>query len=307
MKDMERIKLDYDTVKEKIVQTKNRKELAKSLNCGTDKVITFIKENGLYKFYCEHRDNIKYNPKNDIIHLCCICGNNHYVKKLNNKFYCKKHYNQIYRYGKIISHTIYTPNDVSFENNICKIIIRNSKQKIVDYCIIDKEDYDKIKKYKWYKSYGYTITKGIDPNNGIDISNVIFGKIKGTMYDHINHNRMDNRKCNLREVNSHQNAMNMGKKFTNSSGVTGVRHQSYNENIWCALITYNYKNIWLGSSTSFDEAVIKRLRGEIHYFKKYSPHYVNEKNYFELNYKSKDTGKDRNLIMDSNGKILKFI
>ena len=54
--------------------------------------------------------------------------------------------------------------------------------------------------------------------------------------------------------------MNMGKKCTNVSGVTGVRQEkTIGSPKWTANITYNYKPRWLGSYDTFDDAVKARL------------------------------------------------
>lgn len=300
----ERIHLDKEKVIYAITHTKNRKELSEMCNCGVNKIIDFIRENNLYKYYCEQR-NIKYDSDKDL-HACEICGSIHGVHRLNGIYYCKKHYNHMYRFGKIIDHTIYTPNEFIFEDDICKIVIRDKNQEINGYCIIDTEDYDKIKDLKWYITNGYCVTKGIDKNNSIDISNVIFNTVGKEMYDHQNHDRLDNRKINLRSVTSHQNAINMGKKITNTSGVTGVQLQSPCHNRWQATLMYNYKVVWLGSYVAFNEAVVARLKGEIDYFKEYSPNYAMDEGIYKLKFISKDDNETYMLKMDKNKNILLF-
>ena len=85
--------------------------------------------------------------------------------------------------------------------------------------------------------------------------------------------------------------MNMGKKCTNTSGVTGVQKQIYRNGWtgrWIACITYQYKSIWIGSYDNFDDAVIARLKAEAHYFKEYSPNYNIEKGFIALQYLSQN-------------------
>lgn len=289
MEHMERIKLDKGFVEEQIPLTKTLKELAEKCGCGRDKMRHFLYDNGLYKYFCEIH-NIKYDPSKED-RKCSICGYDKDITSLYGQLYCKRHYNQIFRYGKPIDKTIYTRNDIIIEGDIAKIILRDRYQNINGESIIDAEDVDKVKNYKWYKSFGYCVTKAVDPNSGIDIANVIFNDYKNP-YDHISHDRLDNRKSNLRPVTQQQNAMNMGMKNTNTSGVTGVtKFKSCGvwKGKWQATLTYNYKSIWLGSYFSFDDAVHARLKGEIEYFGEYSPNYNPETKTIQLEYINPDT------------------
>lgn len=305
MRDMTRIKLDRDYVESIIPKTKTLKEMTQLCGCSEDKLRQFIRANKLYKFYCEQH-HIKYDPEYENL-KCEICGNNTDVQRFHGIPYCKRHYLQMFRHGKILKSTIYDQNEIIIENNIARIITKNVKQEINGECIIDIEDIDKIKDYKWYISYGYCVTKGINPNNGTDIANVIFNDYENK-YDHINHNRLDNRKINLRPVSSHQNAMNMGKKNTNKSGVTGVRREkTVGDPKWTASITYNYKNNWLGSYNTFDEAVQARLEGEIKFFGEYSPNYNPETKTIQLDYKSLTDNQNHFIEYSLDGELLKCL
>lgn len=299
-----RIQLDRDYVKSIIPTTKTIAEMAKLCNCSKDKIRNYLRENGLYKYYCEEH-HIKYNSEFDNL-KCSECGSNVGMVRYHGTPYCKRHYLQMFRHGKIFDSTIYDRNEIIVENNIARIIIKDAKQKIKCESIIDAEDVDKIKDYKWYESYGYCVTKAIDPKCGTDISNVIFNDYKNK-YDHISHDRLDNRKINLRPVTSQQNAMNMGKKCTNKSGVTGVRKEkTVKSPKWVANITLNYKNKWLGSYDTFDEAVKARLKGEIEYFKEYSPNYNPETKTIQLNYNSLTDNQQHFIEYSLEGELLKW-
>ena len=72
---------------------------------------------------------------------------------------------------------------------------------------------------------------------------------KGMDTDHINRNKLDNRRCNLRVVNRSENMFNTPKSSKNKSGYKGVHivPVSVNpKNRWVAQITKNYKNFFLG-------------------------------------------------------------
>ena len=304
MKNMERIKLDRDYVKSIIPTTKTIKEMAELCGCCKDKMRHFIIENGLYKYYCEQH-KIKYNPQIEEL-KCDACGSKIGIIRYHGTPYCKRHYLQMFRHGKIFESTIYDRNEIIIKDNYAIIIIKNIKQEPIAESIIDLDDVEKIKQYKWYISGEYCVTKAIDPSSGIDMANVIFDNYKDK-YDHINHNRLDNRKINLRPVTSHQNAMNMGKKCTNKSGVTGVRREkTVKEPRWIAQITYDYENKWLGSYDTFDKAVGARLEAEIKYFGEYSPNYNPESKTIQLDYYSQTDNKNHFVEYSLQGELLKW-
>lgn len=303
MEHLTKIQLDKEYVSKVIADTTSIKEIAEVCNCSVSKIRTYIRENGLYKFYCEQH-NKPYNPKIETM-VCSVCGDNTGLVNYHGVTYCKRHYLQIHRHGKILESTIYDRNEIIIEDNTARIILKTAKQQIKGECIIDAEDVDKIKELKWYLSYGYCVTKAIDPNNGIDISNIIFDDLDNK-FDHINHNRLDNRKVNLRPVTSQQNAMNMGKKNTNTSGVTGVQSKKVVGGIkWIAILTYNYEPIWLGSHDTFDQAVNARLQGEIKYFGEYSPNYNPDSKTVQLNYYSPSDNKYHFVEYSLRGELLK--
>lgn len=292
----DRIILNREEVIENIKNSYTRNEIAEKCGCSKDKVLQYVKENNLYELYCNQL-KIKYVPY--IQHYCEICGSKHHVNTLCGKYLCKKHYNQIYRKGYIYD-TIYDPNQFSFDDDYCYITIKDKKYSI------DREDYDKISKYKWHVDVGgYCVTKGSEISKGknIDISNVIFDDYKN-MYDHINNDRTNNKKINLRKITTQQNAMNMSVKNTNTTGVTGIIKR-VSSGKWVSRITYNYKNISLGNYVSFNEAVIARIKGECKYFKEYGNNYNIDTKLIELTFKSLDDNNTYHITatLEDNPKI----
>ena len=142
----------------------------------------------------------------------------------------------------------------------------------------DLEDYEKIKDYCWYiRSDGY-ISSGGGKNIKL-LHRLITNCPQNMVVDHINHNKKDNRKCNLRNCMQQQNTMNNNISKNNTSGVTGVRWDKY-RNKWCAQINYN-KNIFLGRFNTFEEAVEARKNAELKYFGDYSSNIVKESVQYE--------------------------
>lgn len=136
------------------------------------------------------------------------------------------------------------------------------------------DDFDKIKEYYWRTDRkGYLITDDFN-NNGQKIKmhrlimSCSYGD--GKIVDHMNFNKKDNRKENLRLVTPMQNSQWQRLRPTNTSGVTGVGNAGYG-NKWIAYIDANKERIHLGTFDTFEEAVKVRLTAEKHYFGEFSP------------------------------------
>lgn len=115
--------------------------------------------------------------------------------------------------------------------------------------IVDTDDYDRLMKRKWSANgNGYAVI-------GIHLGNRKYKKVymhreivraaDGEQVDHINGNKADNRKCNLRISTKQQNAMNIGLRQNNKSGYKGVRYEA-RRNKWRAEIKKDYRNVFLG-------------------------------------------------------------
>ncbi|MCJ7458336.1 MAG: AP2 domain-containing protein [candidate division Zixibacteria bacterium] len=96
--------------------------------------------------------------------------------------------------------------------------------------IVDDEDFEELNKYKWdahISWHTYYVERGVyDRETGkvkiIKMHRQIMGFPEGKEIDHINHNGMDNRKCNLRSCEHWQNKKNGLLYKTNTSGFRGV-------------------------------------------------------------------------------------
>jgi hypothetical protein len=122
------------------------------------------------------------------------------------------------------------------------------------FAIVDDEDYELLSQRKWCAiKWGNTfaaITNGQKNIKGhpemIYMHRLIIGLKKGQrlQVDHINHNGLDNRGCNLRLCTAQQNQWNYTKASNKSSKYKGVcRHKCGG---WTAYINKNKKLIYLG-------------------------------------------------------------
>ena len=85
----------------------------------------------------------------------------------------------------------------------------------------------------------------------------VYGELPKSCIDHINHNKSDNRICNLRETTNKDNHRNVGLYKHNNSGVNGV---SWIERLkkWTARINIDGKNLYLGLFSKKKDAIKAR-------------------------------------------------
>lgn len=83
-----------------------------------------------------------------------------------------------------------------------------------------------------------------------------------SVIDHINHNRSDNRICNLRSVSHRENKMNSPIQANSSSGITGVCWDKTNSK-WVAQIRVEGINTKLGRFVCITAAAIARKAAEV--------------------------------------------
>lgn len=116
--------------------------------------------------------------------------------------------------------------------------------------LIDDEDYIKIKDYNWrVYDNGYAQDTVWDKYNKIcktiKMHRIIMDSAYGDLVDHKNHNKLDNRKENLRTTNHGGNNKNKKKQF--KDGVTSkYKGVSKNGDNWEVKITNNNISIYLG-------------------------------------------------------------
>ncbi|MBO5969848.1 MAG: hypothetical protein J6S14_15280 [Clostridia bacterium] len=128
----------------------------------------------------------------------------------------------------------------------------------------DKEDYDLIRPFLWYvKNDGYIITGTHDFKTSMH--RMVMGcDDHGMDVHHINHVVYDNRKSNLEICEHYQNIVASKTYSNNTSGRKGV-HFDKARNKWCARLTINKKNYYLGRFDTFEEAVAARADAEQKY------------------------------------------
>lgn len=187
-------------------------------------------------------------------HYCIICG-----RKISGKCstkYCKKHLNQIQKYGKALDNNPrnkFDSNEFRFVgNDVVEFDTYDVNGNVVTTYKIDAEDYPLVSKYKWrtvrgYASYGSSIHY---------LHRLITAAKDGQQVDHVNLDITDNRKCNLRFADNSLNQNN--KRGYNKYGTKGIEyHKALNK--WSAYFRVNNKQYHSPCYVTKEEASFARF------------------------------------------------
>lgn len=124
------------------------------------------------------------------------------------------------------------------------------------FALVDDEDFDRLSQHKWRPNrQGYAIT---DVRRGVgwgtrSMHRIVLSPPSGWDVDHINGDRLDNRKENLRACSRAENSRNSVKHRDNTSGYKGVSwHEQKGK--WRARIRRNGKEKHLGLFETADAA-----------------------------------------------------
>ena len=96
-------------------------------------------------------------------------------------------------------------------------------QKDVVYTLVDSEDYKKFSPQKWSYAGGYAVRYTADKKR-IYLHREIMKCPSEMFVDHINNNRLDNRRENLRICTHAENVRNVGLRSNNVTGYIGVSY-----------------------------------------------------------------------------------
>lgn len=131
--------------------------------------------------------------------------------------------------------------------------------------LVDDDDYKNLSIYKWsYMSVGYAVRQSKDTKKFITMHRQVINAPVGILVDHINMNKLDNRKKNLRLCNKSENMRNRSIPSNNTSGFKGVTFRKDTKK-WGAQIKVNYKNINLGSYEKIKDAIKARVSADKKY------------------------------------------
>lgn len=151
--------------------------------------------------------------------------------------------------------------------NEYEIVDEYVKVKLNDenYMLCDIEDWERLKGHYWYLGdTGYAMCETMK-TGVLRFHKLATGTTADVIIDHINRNKLDNRKSNLRIATYSVNAINRGLQSNNTTGYAGVHFNKKNQN-WNARVKVKGKVICLGTFPTKEEAIAARLAGEEKYY-----------------------------------------
>ena len=151
-----------------------------------------------------------------------------------------------------------------------KTIKINLGQKIV----IDDEDFEKVSQHTWstwhiYRrgKYEWGCPKATIKNRSITLSRFIMNPPQGLQIDHIDRDRFNNQKSNLRICSNSINGHNRGMLKSNTTGVVGAYYDKYHKK-FRAEIRFNDEKMFIGYFETVDEAGLAYLEKKKELLKK---------------------------------------
>lgn len=156
-------------------------------------------------------------------------------------------------------------NDFVIKDGIVNVKLSNSEK--IMLCDID--DWERLKQFCWrIGKNGYACTNRKCGNEEMMFfHHSVIECADGFVRDHINRNKLDNRKINLRMVTAKDNSLNQGLRKNNTSGYRGV-HYSKRYKKYIAQIMNDGKCYCLGKFDNIEDAIEARINAEIKYFGK---------------------------------------
>ena len=138
--------------------------------------------------------------------------------------------------------------------------------------LVDEEDFDYLNQWKWNLSTSgyarrlkYIRSSGYRTKDNtteiVTMHRLINNTPEGFFTDHINRNKLDNRKCNLRTVTKSLNGLNRDVTVRNSSGYNGVHFENQTKK-WRAEMKIDGIKKSLGRFLNIKDAIFARKKAE---------------------------------------------
>jgi hypothetical protein len=109
------------------------------------------------------------------------------------------------------------------------------------YALVDAEDFEWLNQWRWYLGNGYAIR--MEKGKIISMHRQIMQPPKRMLVDHINHQKEDNRRVNLRVCTRLENMYNRSKRRGSVSRFNGVTYKK-SQRKWVGTVWFRGKVIW---------------------------------------------------------------
>lgn len=183
--------------------------------------------------------------------------------------YCSRHYYQINKYGKILDRINKDTNVIHIKESCAVIDLYDKIGNKIGETYIDIEDISKVETIGWHMTTNKRNTSYCVSNTGGPLHRLLTDAPGDKVVDHINHNGLDNRKCNLRICSNQENICNCEIPKNNKSGCKGV-YWSKDKQKWTVQVTINNKTKYIGRYTNLEDAIKARQEASKKYYGEYA-------------------------------------
>jgi len=135
------------------------------------------------------------------------------------------------------------------------------------YALVDAADYERLSRWTWRLHNGYAMRW--ENHREVYMHRAIMEPPKGMVVDHINHEKADNRRSNLRVCTQLENVRGMGKKRGTASRFKGIT-RTKNRKKWYTQIRYGKHRPHLGPFEDEAEAARAYDRMAVQYFREFA-------------------------------------
>lgn len=175
---------------------------------------------------------------------------------------CDKHYHHLVRFGRFLKRTRFDRNEFEVDGDVARMYVYDRSGQRRAVVLLDAEDVPRVSALKWaiIGTNGYVVCA----SRRLLLHRFIMNAPPGTQVDHINHDKLDNRKANLRLCTPSQNQFNRrryGKRRKVYGLPKGIYHYPGTNKPWRAHFTVNGKTTVKRFAT-MEDAMAWRLEQE---------------------------------------------
>ena len=136
---------------------------------------------------------------------------------------------------------------------------------------VDDEDYKYLSQWNWYYSGGYAKARVGNPRKVIAMHRLLLNANRGDIVDHVNRNKLDNQKSNLRKSDCVGNSRNRSKyNMQTSSTFKGVFYDKKKSKYTGRITIEKGKTLYLGHYVLETDVAFYYNQHAIQYFGEYA-------------------------------------
>lgn len=153
-----------------------------------------------------------------------------------------------------------------------KIFISKTKFLPFDFTLVDDEDFEWLREWRWHTDNKGYVVRRVRRNGKkyvVYMHREIMKTPSGMVTDHINGNKIDNTRANLRVCTDNQNKWNRGKSYVAKTPYKGAYWQSQIKR-WYSRIQVEGKDIYLGTFDTPEQASEAYAKASLKYHGEYA-------------------------------------